>query len=176
MADGWFLKSASVLGRAAIGGVIAYAGFTKLMEPMENFAAILRNYDVIPEALVMPTARILPWMEWICGSLLVMGYLARFMAWTLSLVSLGFVLVLGSGVLAKLFTGAGLDPAADCGCFGELGGTVRIWQILLFDIFSVALLVRISFLRILPLTLDGLLLGASQPKERTAKTPRNERA
>ncbi len=39
-----------------------------------EFAAIVANYQLLPDALVNPVARVLPWVEVVCGAALVAGF------------------------------------------------------------------------------------------------------
>lgn len=128
--------------RLFLGFFFAYAGFSKLMEPLENFRGIVAQYEIIPSFLVPWIAHILPWMEFLFGVFLIVGWLTRPSALTLSLLSLGFIIIL---VGSKWFYG--LDPA-DCGCFGEnslfhFSGR----QILLLDTFNFLIGLRLFFLR-----------------------------
>jgi uncharacterized membrane protein YphA (DoxX/SURF4 family) len=63
----------SVLGfRIFLGGVFVWAAWVKIAEP-QGFAAIIGNYQLLPGPLVNPLAVLLPWLEALCGVLLIVG-------------------------------------------------------------------------------------------------------
>ncbi len=118
-------------GRIFMGTVFAYAGYTKLMEPYENFRGAIAHYEVIPYALTGPIARALPWFELFFGVFLILGYLPRISALTLAFFSLVFLVIMGASNV--LFDSGGKD----CGCFGE-GGLIHltVHQVFFLDILN----------------------------------------
>lgn len=140
-----------VLARVCIGLFVAYAGFQKLIQPAENFAAFIRTYEMIPEVIVMPIATILPWLEWLGGALLALGYLTKYSAGLVSILNCSFLLVLLSG----LITGSTLG--SDCGCFGE-ASPLKVWHMLVIDSVSFIIAVRLAMRKKFPFSLDALLL------------------
>lgn len=99
--------------RVLIGFIFAYAGFTKLMSPMENFRGMIASYEVFPYEIVPAIAMALPWIEFILGSFLILGYAPRLSFMASAALALGFLLVLGAS--NAILEGGGKD----CGCFGE---------------------------------------------------------
>ncbi len=102
---------AAVTARVAGGGMLAAAGFLKLLAPAEEFAAVLETYRLFPAPLLFPAARILPWIEYLTGLYLLFGLWLR---WTTPLALVlfgGFVTALGSALARRL-------PLDSCGCFG----------------------------------------------------------
>jgi len=94
--------------RVGLGVVFIWASWEKIADP-EAFARVVQNYQILPPALVNPTAVILPWVEAVCGVCLISGVLAR------------GSLLLFNGLMA-VFTLAlawnawrGIDT--ECGCF-----------------------------------------------------------
>ena len=55
------------LGRVCLGLVFAYSGFTKLMEPVENFQGGMAAYEIIPYVVIPFLARVIPWIEFVFG-------------------------------------------------------------------------------------------------------------
>ena len=49
-----------------------WAGWVKIEDP-QGFAAIIGNYQLLPGPLVNPLAVLLPWIEVLCGVLLIVG-------------------------------------------------------------------------------------------------------
>jgi uncharacterized membrane protein YphA (DoxX/SURF4 family) len=99
-----------VAGRILLGGILAYAAWAKLRVSWLVFAGSLSGYQLLPDNLLEPIARTLPWFELALGILLISGFLLR----VSSVVS---TLLLGTffGVMIRSYA-AGLK--IDCGCFG----------------------------------------------------------
>jgi uncharacterized membrane protein YphA (DoxX/SURF4 family) len=99
-----------IAGRILLGGILVYAAWAKLRVSWLVFAGSLSGYQMLPDRLLEPIARTLPWFELALGILLISGVLLRFS----SLIS---TLLLGTffGVMVRSYA-AGLK--IDCGCFG----------------------------------------------------------
>lgn len=140
------------LGRIFLGLVFAYSGFTKLMEPVENFRGAMAAYEIIPYAVIPFLARIIPWIEFLFGVFLVLGYLPRVSALVLAGMSLGFVVLI---VATRILTG---DLPADCGCFGE-GSLVHLkpMQVLAMDLCNTLIGIRLALVKTHPFGLSILL-------------------
>jgi len=80
-----------VVGRFFLGGIFFYAGFSKLIEPVENFRGIIAEYQVIPFELIGPVAYNLPWIELVAGFFLILGFLPRLSALLLGFISFSFL-------------------------------------------------------------------------------------
>ena len=100
-----------VLIRFFLGGVFVYSGFSKLIDPIENFSVVITSYQFVPSAWVWPIAFFLPWLELIFGTFLCLGFLVRFSATVLAVLSGTFSALLVRSILLKL-------PITECGCFG----------------------------------------------------------
>jgi protein-disulfide isomerase len=101
-------------GRVLLAGVLAYAASSKLFDPLGTVRAV-RAYRLLPEALAVPFAHALPWVELALAVLLLLGIAVRLTA------------VLTATLLA-VFVGGMASAAArglkiDCGCFGGGGPT-----------------------------------------------------
>ena len=140
------------LGRMFLGLVFAYSGFTKLMEPVENFQGGMAAYEVIPYAVIPFLARVIPWIEFFFGAFLILGYLPRVSALVLAVMSWSFVLLI---LTTRIVTGA---LPADCGCFGE-GSLIHLkpMQVLAMDVFNTVIGIRLALLKAHPFSLDLLL-------------------
>jgi uncharacterized membrane protein YphA (DoxX/SURF4 family) len=99
-----------IVGRVVLGGILVYAAYAKLRVSWLVFAGSLSGYQLLPDNLLEPIAKTLPWFELALGILLISGVLLRWSA----LVS---TLLLGTffGVMIRSYA-AGLK--IDCGCFG----------------------------------------------------------
>lgn len=139
--------------RMLVGLFFAYAGAAKLLEPAANFEAALTKYGVLSPLWVPWIARILPWVEWLGGSFLIVGYAPRFTSALLSLLSLVFLVGLSS---SPLFLESG---GSDCGCFGQSGLHLTVRQIFFVDLVNFVLTLRMAFLKSWPGTLHSFLRG-----------------
>ena len=105
------LEIATVVLRIAMGGIFVYAGYVKLSEPWQLFAANILAYEVVPGWAARFLAHTFPWFEVLLGLLLMAGRWARTATTIVSLLLLFFV---GLMVYAKL---GGKD--INCGCFSS---------------------------------------------------------
>ena len=59
--------------RIVLGAIFVYAGYVKLRDPWQLFAAGIASYEILPMWAVKITARALPWFEVSIGLLLMAG-------------------------------------------------------------------------------------------------------
>ncbi|MBI3306875.1 MAG: DoxX family membrane protein [Candidatus Omnitrophica bacterium] len=137
--------------RIWVGLIFAYAGFSKLTEPIENFRGIIAQYEVIPYAMVPFIAAVLPWVELISGVFLILGYAVRVSALVLGFLSFGFLMVLGSSQILL-----GSIPMS-CGCFGENGIHLTVRQVFGLDILNTAIGFKLFSLKKHDFSLDAVL-------------------
>ncbi|MGD2028699.1 MAG: MauE/DoxX family redox-associated membrane protein [Desulfobacterales bacterium] len=94
--------------RFILGGVFVYAGFEKILHP-SAFAEVVYNYKILPDELINLTAIVLPCLELILGTFLIIRF---WMPGTVVLSNLVLITFIG----ALVFNMArGLD--VNCGCF-----------------------------------------------------------
>jgi len=104
----------SLLCRLILGGVFAYAGVSKVVDP-GGLAASIRSYGLgLPEWFVSVSAHGLPHLEVLLGLYLMAGLFTRTSAWATNLLMVVFIVALLQGALRGL--------EIDCGCFGPAGG------------------------------------------------------
>ncbi len=115
--------------RIALGLVFVYAGILKIRDP-NAFAGSVAAYKILPYGLNYLVAAILPWVETICGMLLVVGYRARAAAFIVIAMNLVFMVALASTIVR------GLD--IDCGCFRQGGAKTPAWMAILRDVLFLA--------------------------------------
>ncbi len=111
--------------RLFLGGVFVYAGWGKLMAPIENFVAVIEAYQFLKPPFTWLVGNIVPWLELIFGMFLTLGFLTRTSAASLTVFLLVFILLLLRSILLHL-------PISECGCFGA-GITLAPWQALILD-------------------------------------------
>jgi uncharacterized membrane protein YphA (DoxX/SURF4 family) len=110
--------------RLVVGGVFIWAGLSKIFDPLD-FAQNIANYKIFSQSVSLFLALIIPWIEVICGLLVVLGIFRESASFILScslVVFLGLIIV----TLIR-----GLD--IDCGCFGSLSRRVD-YKLLLADL------------------------------------------
>ncbi|MBC8432906.1 MAG: DoxX family membrane protein [Desulfobacterales bacterium] len=112
----------ALLARLILGGIFIYASFDKILHPAA-FAEAVYNYQVLPDGFINLTAIVLPWLELVLGSFLIIGF------WLPGTVVM-------SNLLLMTFTGAllfnmarGLDIG--CGCFSTTTeSAINLWTVL----------------------------------------------
>ncbi len=110
----------SLLARLILGGTFVWMGWSKVSAPVE-FLKLVRQYEMVPADLpwlLNSIAVLLPWIEIVCGLLLVFGLLRRGAA----LVGLVMLLVFTAAVARRGLALAEASDLAfclvefDCGC------------------------------------------------------------
>jgi uncharacterized membrane protein YphA (DoxX/SURF4 family) len=126
--------------RVILGAVFAYAGYVKLREPWQLFAASIASYELVPMWAGEILAKTFPWFEIVLGVALVIG--RRLLAPSAVLTAL--VLLFFNVMLWRAFL---QGKQIDCGCFGA--GEALTWKTLVRDgsMLAAALIVVWSALR-----------------------------
>ena len=94
--------------RWILGLTFIYASFHKILSPAD-FAKIVYGYGLFPEALINLIAIMIPYLELIAGSALIMGFYPRSAAIIINGLLLAFIAVLGINLIR--------GHEFDCGCF-----------------------------------------------------------
>lgn len=149
-----------LLIRLAVGGIFSYAGFIKLMEPRANFEALLSNYPMFPESLHSLAAAVIPWVEWVFGVTLILGYMPMVASAMLGLMSLSFLFFIITGPLAS---GRGGE---ECGCFGKGGIKMTVQTELFLDSGLIILSAMLLWARRFPWSLEEWLKKGGIEKKR----------
>lgn len=115
--------------RLLLGAFFVYAGVLKISDA-PAFAGQVAAYEILPYQWNYVAAATLPWIEVICGGLLIVNQRVRPAALVIGVLTIVFMIALAS-VMAR-----GLS--IDCGCFGpEIKSTPQ--QALLRNVFILAL-------------------------------------
>ena len=142
--------------RILVGLLFLYSGYQKIIEPSANFEAVILAYGIFPETMVSIIVFIMPWLEFILGGFLFLGYAPRVSGFIMALFSFVFIISL---VYSRIKTG--VFPL-DCGCFGEGPLHFSTEQMLLVDLFGTWLGLRLFMILDHPLSL-GRFLTSSTP-------------
>ena len=148
-----------VLARALLGGVWLVAGALKIPDPSESVRAV-RNYRLLPEAVVPLLGHALPVLEILVGLCLLAGLLVRANAALSAVLLLAFVV----GIASAWSRGLSIE----CGCFGGGGGTLEDatakypWEIAR-DLGLLAASAWLLYRPRSPWAVDNLLFPADEP-------------
>ncbi|HEX8918125.1 MAG TPA: MauE/DoxX family redox-associated membrane protein [Chloroflexota bacterium] len=108
--------------RLVVGAIFLLAGIDKVLSP-GGFADSVRAFHLLPPALVLPFAFVIPWIELLVAVYLITGYLCRFAAaGTIALLAM-FIFALGTALVSG-------DTNHACGCFGTSGDANRVLALL----------------------------------------------
>ena len=123
--------------RVVLGAMFLYTGVVHFLDP-KGFAEAVENYRILPVVLVNPFSVVLPFLEMITGSALLLGI---FIPGSLLIISgLLFMFTLALGIALFL----GLDIS--CGCFTTTKEAQRISRIYLVrDLSLLAITVFIFY-------------------------------
>jgi len=116
-------RTLKLSARFILGGLFVYASFDKILHP-SAFAEVLYNYKILPDGLINLTAIVLPYLELVLGTFLIIHF---WMPGTVVMSNLLLITFIG----ALLFNMArGLDVS--CGCFSAttVGSSMDILTVL----------------------------------------------
>lgn len=97
--------------RLIVGAMFIIVGVSKITDP-NLFAREIANYRMLPEILINFVAIVLPWIELICGLLLILGVRLRANAAVI------FVLLVLFNIMIATAWARGLN--IDCGCYSNI--------------------------------------------------------
>ncbi|GAB6059177.1 MauE/DoxX family redox-associated membrane protein [Desulfonatronum parangueonense] len=119
--------------RVYIGGLFIYASMYKINYPAE-FAENIASYQLAPYWSVNFLAVFMPWLELVCGVLLVVGFRAK------SAVTIigGMLVMFTVAVTINLLRGSPIS----CGCFTSVEDPISWWTVIR-DLIWVAMAVHI---------------------------------
>lgn len=103
-----FSSYLTLLFRWILGSIFIYASWDKLQHPAD-FALAVYNYQLLPKVCINVFAVILPWIELVCGVLLIIGLFRRGSILIVNMLLVAFV----AAITINLYRG--LDVG--CGCF-----------------------------------------------------------
>jgi uncharacterized membrane protein YphA (DoxX/SURF4 family) len=127
-------RAAPLAARIAVGGLLAAAGYMKLLTPVEERASAFDVYQMLSPALALWAGRVLPWVELVTGLYVILGIYLRSASAVAAFLYAGFIVFLTQALVRRL-------SLEDCGCFGRLGPSLKPSQTLLLDVVLLALAV-----------------------------------
>jgi uncharacterized membrane protein YphA (DoxX/SURF4 family) len=98
-----------------LGAVFVYAGATKVNVP-RDFAQNIMNYHLVTESTAIIWASVLPMLEIVTGVSLILGVWRQGGLVLISLMSIMFIVALGSLIVRGI--------NVDCGCFHQYDGVM----------------------------------------------------
>ena len=110
--------------RIILGGIFIYAGYVKLRDPWQLFAASIASYKLVPISMAEIIAKSFPWFEVAVGGALLIG-------WRLlppASICLTLMLAFFNVMIWRAFI---RGDEIDCGCFGP--GEALTWKTLVRD-------------------------------------------
>lgn len=128
----WFIRVLRVI----LGALFLWAGLSKMPQP-ENFARTIDAFHLLPQILILPTAIILPYVEFFTGLSLLLGVKTRLSA----CICLGLLCLFAIALGINIARGINDIP---CGCFG-IDGTLS--TALIRNIALMALCVPLVLIR-----------------------------
>lgn len=145
--------------RLGLGVPLLYAGFTKAMAPVMEFAAVIDAYKILPSSLIPLLALLLPYVEMGIGLYLITGFMTR---WSAAVTAGLFGIFLAALASTKL---RGIDLVS-CGCFGAM--TLSPAKTMMIDgvLLSLALVLAVLSKSPHRWSLDGWLSSGSDPNVR----------
>lgn len=121
--------------RFYIAGLFIYAGMYKINYTAE-FAETIASYHMVPYWAVNFLAVAMPWIELICGILLICGIRIR----SCIVIIESFLVIFTAGIAINLLR----DSPISCGCFHTLGDTIS-WRTLVRDLIWVSMAMHVFF-------------------------------
>jgi len=136
----------------SVGALFVFSGVNKLMS-QPSFLTSLQALPFLPLWGARLIVAVLPWLEVVIGSLLVMGFLVSYA--TLA----SFTLLLAFSFVAVIAEVCGLD--VPCACFGGSSrALLSWWTVGRNSLFALLLLPLVLLNRPSPLSIDAMLSGS----------------
>jgi putative oxidoreductase len=136
--------------RIFVGFFFLYASMSKIPYPAQ-FAEAVANYRLIPYSLLNLGALILPWVEFVCGLFLIIGFMSRACTVLIGLMLIMFNVM----VLINMYWGAPIT----CGCYDTVGEPIG-WRKIAENFSLLIFAVQIFFFdRFLVFRRDRLTYG-----------------
>lgn len=126
--------------RLVLGGIFLYASIHKIMEPAP-FAKVIYGYSLFPDSSINLIAITLPYIEFICGLLLMTGIFPISSAVILTVMLALFIIAISINLVR--------GHEFDCGCFSVKNGGKQASpiELLMRDALYIAMSLHIVFFK-----------------------------
>ena len=121
--------------RIGVGGIFLYASMSKIPYPAQ-FAEATASYRLIPYWFLNMGAVLLPWIEFVCGLFLIIGFASRAAAILMGLMLVMFNIM----VLINMYWGAPIT----CGCYDTVGEPIS-WKKIFENVLMLLGLIHVYF-------------------------------
>lgn len=128
-------KYLALVLRICVGSVFIYASMSKIPYPAQ-FAEATASYRLVPYWLLNLGAVILPWVEFVCGLFLVIGFMTRASAILIACMMILFNVM----VLINMIWGAPIT----CGCYDTVGEPIG-WRKILENVIMLIFTIQIYY-------------------------------
>ncbi len=128
-------KELAFILRLYIGGLFVFASLYKINHAVE-FAESIANYQLVPYWAVNFLAVTMPWLELICGLMLIIGFRAKSVTVMIGGMMIMFTVALVINVIWETPIG--------CGCFSTSGDLIG-WHTVLRDVIWLAMITHIYY-------------------------------
>ncbi len=139
--------------RFILGLVFLYASLGKILDPKALAEDLLEYRILTSPQIVKYLAVTLPWVEWFCGTFLLLGIFVR----SVSILATGLLAVFVAAMVSAMARGLEIN----CGCFGtphEVIGPFTLFRDSLF--LGMSLTVALS--KVDPFTLESFIANRNQ--------------
>ena len=138
----------ALMCRIVLGAVFIYASWNKIIDP-EAFARSIINYRILPPESVNILAIILPWLELVCGFLLILGLCTGGSVLIIAFLLILFFVAMASALMRRI--------DISCGCFSPHGDHTITVFFLLRDMVLFALALQVFLYDRRTLSLDRFM-------------------
>jgi uncharacterized membrane protein YphA (DoxX/SURF4 family) len=122
------------LSRLILGSIFIYASLDKIIHP-GLFADSLFRFQILPIFAIKPMAILLPFLEFICGSFLIIGLYKKTSVFILSNLLIVFIFA----IAFSLIRGININ----CGCFSQTSEANNLVVSLIKNIFFLFLAIPV---------------------------------
>jgi uncharacterized membrane protein YphA (DoxX/SURF4 family) len=144
------LNVVAFLTRLVVGSILILAGMLKLQGDSQTFLKNVLAYDLVTPHIAKLITSCLPWLEFICGLFLTIGF---FLPITI-LISFGLLLIFTIAIASAVVR----ENPVNCGCFGRMQRNNRVrWQLAYRNLALMGLIMLILKFENRWLVLDVLL-------------------
>lgn len=128
-------KYLALIFRFYIGGVFIYASMYKINYPWE-FAETIAGYQLVPFWSVNLLAVAMPWLELVCGVLLVVGIRSKSAVAIIAGMLVLFTVAIALSLIRNIPIG--------CGCFSSVGENIS-WMTVVRDLVWLAMSIQVYY-------------------------------